>query len=71
MPIYEYKCSACGHIFEILTTSSSNKEEVLQCRNCQSAKVNKILSVGSLRRGSGKTLPVAAPAGCGKKSGFS
>ena len=70
MPIYEYKCAACGHIFEILTTSDS-KDEAVQCSNCQSVKVNKILSVGSLRRGSGKTLPVAAPAGCGKKSGFS
>ena len=70
MPIYEYKCSVCGHIFEILTTSGT-KEAVVQCRNCQSGKVNKIISSGSFRRGSGTGLPVAGPAGCGKKSGFS
>ncbi len=70
MPIYEYKCAACGHIFEILTTSG-NKEKDVHCRNCQSDNVGKILSAGSFRRGSGTVLPVAAPAGCGKKSGFS
>ncbi|MBU1567070.1 MAG: zinc ribbon domain-containing protein [Proteobacteria bacterium] len=70
MPIYEYKCAACGHIFEILNTSS-NKETEVQCRKCQSNDVGKILSVGSFRRGSGGPSPVAAPTGCGKKSGFS
>lgn len=71
MPIYEYKCTDCGHIFEILTTSG-NKETEVQCRNCQSTKVAKILSAGSFRSGSGTGLQCAAPAaGCGKKSGFS
>jgi putative FmdB family regulatory protein len=70
MPIYEYKCNDCGQIFEILTTSGNSTEPV-QCRNCQSAKVNKIISAGSFRRGSGATLPSAAPKGCGCKSGFS
>ncbi len=70
MPIYEYKCTACGHIFEILTTSSNN-EKTVQCSNCQSDKVGKILSVGSFRRGHGTPLPVAAPTGCSNKSGFS
>jgi putative FmdB family regulatory protein len=70
MPIYEYKCSACDRIFEILTTSGT-KEEGVQCRYCQSDKVNKIMSSGSFRRGSGTSLPVGGPTGCGNKSGFS
>ncbi|MFH0783257.1 MAG: zinc ribbon domain-containing protein [Pseudomonadota bacterium] len=70
MPIYEYKCSTCGQIFEILSTSG-NKEVEVQCSNCHSDKVNKILSAGSFRRSSGPPLPVAGPAGCGRKSGFS
>jgi putative FmdB family regulatory protein len=70
MPIYEYKCSACGSIFEILSTSCSH-DEVVQCRNCQSRKVNKIMSASSFRRGFGTPLPAAAPASCGNKSGFS
>jgi putative FmdB family regulatory protein len=70
MPIYEYLCSSCGHIFEILTTSGV-KSEVVQCSKCQGDKVNKILSAGSFRRGSGTPLPVATPRGCANKSGFS
>ena len=70
MPIYEYKCSACGHIFEILATSST-KEAVVRCHSCQSDKVGKILSVGSFRRGVSSELPIGKPTGCGNKSGFS
>jgi putative FmdB family regulatory protein len=70
MPIYEYKCSACARIFEILTTSST-REESVHCRYCQSDKVNKIMSSGSFRQGSGMKLPVSGPTGCGNKSGFS
>ena len=70
MPIYEYKCNDCGQIFEILTTSSSNAEPP-QCHNCQSTKVNKIISAGSFRSASGTPLPAATRAGCACKSGFS
>lgn len=70
MPIYEYKCSACGHIFEVLSTSSSN-QDVVRCHACQSDKVDKILSAGSFRRGSGTGQPVSLPTGCKNKSGFS
>jgi putative FmdB family regulatory protein len=72
MPIYEYRCESCEHIFEVLTTSGSSLETV-QCAKCGSDKVSKILSAGSFRRGSGPSLANAAapPSGCGKKSGFS
>lgn len=70
MPIYEFQCSACGHVFEVLTTSSSNSTEV-QCSKCRSDKVTKILSAGSFRLGHGTPLPTAAPTGCASKSGFS
>ncbi|KJS01948.1 MAG: hypothetical protein VR65_07095 [Desulfobulbaceae bacterium BRH_c16a] len=70
MPIYEYRCSACEHIFEVLTSSGSGLEQVL-CSKCRSDKVSKIISAGSFRRGSGSSQPCAAPSGCGKRSGFS
>lgn len=70
MPIYEYSCSSCGNIFELLTTSNSNTEAV-HCNKCQSEKVHKILSAGSFRRGTGTPLPSAGPSACGGKSGFS
>ncbi|MCP4343844.1 MAG: zinc ribbon domain-containing protein [Desulfobulbaceae bacterium] len=73
MPIYEYKCNSCDHIFEILTTSSKADENV-QCSKCKSEKVNKIMSAGSFRLNSGSSLPSAPSApslGCAGKSGFS
>ncbi len=70
MPIYEYKCSDCGHIFEILTTSSDDAGKV-QCSKCKSDKVAKIISAGSFRRTSGMSLPSAPASGCGGKSRFS
>ena len=69
MPIYEYKCTECGNVFEVLTTSSN--DTAVHCSKCQSDKVAKILSAGSFRHGSGSTWPSAAPKGCSNKSGFS
>ncbi|MGB3221725.1 MAG: zinc ribbon domain-containing protein [Desulforhopalus sp.] len=68
MPIYEYKCSECGNIFEVLTTSSKDTEKA-QCDKCKSDKVKKVISAGSFRLTSG--ISSAPPAGCGGKSGFS
>lgn len=72
MPIYEYRCTSCEHIFEVLTSSGSMLEPV-KCSKCGSDKVSKILSAGSFRRGSAQSLANAAapPSGCGNKSGFS
>jgi putative FmdB family regulatory protein len=73
MPIYEYKCNDCDHIFEIITTSSKADEKV-QCSKCKSEKVNKLMSAGSFRLNSGSSLPSAPSVpslGCAGKSGFS
>jgi putative FmdB family regulatory protein len=70
MPIYEYKCADCATVFEILTTSEHRDNEV-RCQKCNGAKVIKLLSASSVRKGSGLTpLPSAGP-GCGGRSGFS
>ena len=75
MPIYEYQCGSCQHVFEVITPSGSTGEKV-QCSKCGSDKVSKMISAGSFRRGTGHSLPCAGPgagpSGCGKKrSGFS
>lgn len=70
MPIYEYQCSDCQTVFEILTTSDHRDDQV-HCQKCQGTRVVKLLSAGTIRKGSGlTTLPSAAP-GCGGRSGFS
>jgi putative FmdB family regulatory protein len=70
MPIYEYKCNDCEIFFEVLTFSASDADKI-QCSECKSERVTKVISAGSFRLGSGTTLASSAPAGCGGKSGFS
>ena len=41
MPIFEYKCSKCGNIFEELVLK--NDQEV-ECNNCGSKQASKVLS---------------------------
>ena len=48
MPIYEYQCNACCHVFEHLVFSSS-AEEVPECPQCHCADVQKLMSAGAVR----------------------
>lgn len=71
MPIFEYKCKDCEHIFEVLAISKQ-KEANTQCEKCNSNQVEKILSVSNVRSNSGNSLSSAPPtAGCGGNSRFS
>jgi putative FmdB family regulatory protein len=40
MPIYEYRCQACDHIFEALVRST----DVAACPSCQSQDLERLLS---------------------------
>ncbi len=68
MPIYEYKCSDCGAVFEILTTSEHRDNEV-RCEKCNSASVVKLLSAGTVKKGSSPS-PLPMSGGCAGRSGF-
>jgi putative FmdB family regulatory protein len=46
MPLFEYKCSDCRSKFEILHKSANNIENV-ECPECHSVKVKKLLSAFS------------------------
>lgn len=41
MPVYEYRCSSCGRIFEVLQNSDDNKARV--CPHC-SGRAERIVS---------------------------
>lgn len=43
MPVYEYKCGKCGHIFEKLVLQEKEEEE-LRCPKCK-GKVERVMSV--------------------------
>lgn len=51
MPIYEFRCAGCGHVQEILTTSS-NQEVELKCQECQGDEMERVLSTVSYSMGS-------------------
>jgi putative FmdB family regulatory protein len=51
MPIYDYKCSKCGHVFEVLQTKNVSTEK---CEKCGSkSKKQPAMRVGLVFKGSG------------------
>ena len=44
MPVYEYKCQACGVIFEARQKFSD--DPFTECRECGSGPVEKLISLG-------------------------
>jgi len=52
MPIYEYRCDACGHELEALQKMSD--EPLRECPACQKAELQKLISAAGFRlKGSG------------------
>jgi len=49
MPIFEYKCQDCGARFEKIVSSAPAG---VLCKKCQSANVEKMLSVFAVAKGS-------------------
>lgn len=69
MPIYEYRCEPCDHVFETLIRSSG---DVAHCPKCGTIEVKKQFSVPAAAQtgqSSGSSLPVcetgAKSFGCG------
>ena len=60
MPIYEFRCAACGHVQEMLFTSSSREVE-MRCGACGAEELERILSRTSHTMGSGKADASPAP----------
>lgn len=53
MPIYEYQCQNCGHLFEEL--QSMNEEHLTLCPSCGKNELKRLLGAGSgvIFKGSG------------------
>jgi putative FmdB family regulatory protein len=56
MPIYEYRCKACGAVSEYLVGLGGNNERI-QCRSCGGSEMNRILSASSFTLQSAKRTP--------------
>ena len=64
MPIYEYRCRKCGHLFEQLIRSDGDRPET--CPQCGAPKPEKQFSTFSAAAGtaSGGGFPACPPGGC-------
>ena len=52
MPIYEYRCEACGHLLDALQKISD--EPLRDCPNCNEASLKRLISAPAFRlKGSG------------------
>ena len=54
MPIYEFRCLKCGHLFELLQLKKNKKAAKMKCPECKSPEIERVLSKVSVLR-SGKT----------------
>ncbi len=43
MPIYEFRCLACSHVFELLSLAPDDTGE-LKCPQCQATEAERVLS---------------------------
>lgn len=69
MPLYEYRCEPCGHLFETLVRSSS---DVPHCPQCGGTELAKQFSVPAAAQSGSRARsalalcePSGNPAGCG------
>lgn len=65
MPFYEYRCQACGHVFDKYVRSMSSQFEVI-CPECGSKECEKNLSLfgtAGASQGSGAWSGSCAPSG--------
>lgn len=47
MPIYEYQCQACGHVFEAMQKMAD--EPLKKCPECKKSKLQKLVSAAGFR----------------------
>lgn len=62
MPLFEYRCSQCGALFEHLARSSLDRPGA--CPKCGARKVEKQLSTFSARQAPAAGLPSCATGSC-------
>jgi putative FmdB family regulatory protein len=56
VPIYEYRCEGCGHEFELLVLKTTSPA----CPSCQSAALERLVSVPAVKSESTHALAMKA-----------
>lgn len=52
MPIYEFRCTQCDHVQEVLVSGSNSGQVEMKCEECQGEVLERILSRVSYMMGS-------------------
>lgn len=66
MPIYEFRCLGCGHVFEFLKLKKETEGVEMQCPKCNFSEVERVLStVNVARSSSGKATSTVKSCGGG------
>ena len=64
MPIYEYRCDACGAKYDIFHKGRENAEDVV-CPTCRSTAHTRLISAPSIAMSGGSAPePSCGPGGC-------
>jgi len=64
MPIYEYKCKHCGHVFDEFQKVGDTGEN-LKCPSCGAAKPEKMFSAFASCGGDTASISSSGGASCG------
>ena len=62
MPIYEYKCTSCGHRFAVLEPVGAPEDD-RECPVCREKKTVRTISSFATKRAEGKSERGCAPGG--------
>ena len=60
MPIFEYRCKACGHQFDALVR---NEREEAACNACGGKDLDRLLSAFAVKSNSGRAEVSSCPTG--------
>lgn len=44
MPVYEYRCRDCDHVFDRVEPLAEHGRQALQCPSCRSRRVEQVLT---------------------------
>ena len=65
MPIYEYCCQTCKNVFEELVSASAADDVSVMCPECESRKVERLLSSFAFKSSGGGSAASMGKSGCG------
>jgi putative FmdB family regulatory protein len=71
MPIYEFRCLGCGHVFEILKLKKESEGLEMKCPKCGSPEAEKVLSTINVAKAvGGQARSTAKSCGSGSCTSF-